>query len=785
MVEILFISVAVSLLLTIAYGFVRKQNKFKSELRSARRIQTIAGLRLASGLAIQDALNEILSALSKACDASGGRLEFHAKVFGDFSCSVDEKNPSSSSLLRERENSCIGSQRRKDNGNRIAFVVEDDDFSCHVELDTNCFLTHGEYWNIQEQIRDKLSRCLLDKMSKTVKSTFQNVGIPCAIIDGSGKVIYKNEAFALDFHCSEETGLAKNISELMDSKRDCAVISSRDSNGLEEKRSYPNGFLRDGIVIQKIGEGLFAAFSPNKVDQIDPNANGELEKLLFDAIDDLNLGFVVLEKDDHKQDKEFKISSINKAFYRIFGLAGSNAQLEEVDEILSLALRSDGAKDSPTFRSTADFFYMRRDGIKVRARLTVVKAEEDSLVVVFEPVENSQLLISSYRQLIIAAENLFKTGDARSYLKELREATRSDGITLAEKRSDSSSFEPTEKAGFVINVPQLIFDDLPTRDLINYQGYLVVPMRQREGVTGALIALRPSEEEIELVIAGTRILEAHNLIKKEINGIHLQIAKVASEARRADSASRSKSEFLANMSHEIRTPLNSIIGFANIIHDESSDLSQELLHEFSGNIVAAGNHLLSLINDILDLTKVETGKMELDPQNFSVVEVVENIKRILKPMLDMRQIQLEVKIEDGFDAFVADPVKFKQILYNLLNNAITYSHGKSFVKLEVVRSADGMEMRIIDNGIGIKRDNLDKLFKPFVQLAGEKGGTGLGLVLTKKLVELHRGAIWVDSTFGAGTTVVVYLPEYESSNGKESEELSADRLDIPRAHESP
>jgi len=777
MSEILLFSVAFSLLLTIAYGFVRKQNKFKSELISARRIQTIVSLRPASGLSIQEALNEILATLSKAYDARNGILEFHAKVFGDFSCSLDEK--SSSSLL-ETENPSIGFQRRKDgggtenNGNLVAFVVNDDDFSCHVELRANCFLTHNEYWNVQEEIRDKLSRCLLEKMSKTVKSAFQNVEVPCAIIDACGKVVYKNESFARDFHSSEEIELAKSISELMDSNRDCAIIFQKDSNGPEDKKSCPNGFVRDKVVIQRIGGGLFAAFSPHTVDQFSTGPNGELEKLLFDAIDDLNLGFVVLEKDNHKQEREFKIASINKAFYRIFGLAGSNAQVEEVDEILSLALRTDGAKDPPAFHSTADFFYMRRDGIKVRARLTVVKAEEDSFVVVFEPVENAQLLISSYRQLIIAAENLFKTGDVRSYLKELREATRSDGITLAEKSGDSSSFEPTEKAGFVINVPQLIFDDLPTRDLINYQGYLVVPMRHRDGVTGALIALRPSEEEIELVIAGTRILEAHELIKKEINSIHFQIAKVASEARRADSASRSKSEFLANMSHEIRTPLNSIIGFANIIHDEDSELSHDLLHEFSGNIVTAGNHLLSLINDILDLTKVETGKMELDRQSFSVVEVVENIKRILKPMLDVRRIQLEVKIEDGFHAFVADQVRFKQILYNLLNNAITYSHEKSVVKLEIVRSADGMEMRVIDNGIGIKRDNLDKLFRPFVQLAGEKGGTGLGLVLTKRLVELHRGAIWVDSTFGEGTTVVVYLPEYRFPGVKEPQELSTD-----------
>ncbi len=773
MSEILLFSVAFSLLLTVIYGYVRKQNKIESELQAARRIESVAGLRISSGSSIQVVLDELLTTLSKAYDATKGKAEFHGKIFGDCSSSMVEQDCDSKHFLQSIKAAGAGTLKNKTDivdGKRdklVAFILEDDDFSCRVELYTDHCLTHSEYWHIQELVRDKISLCLLDKMSKTVKTAFQNVGIPCAIVDDSGKAVYKNELFAHKFQIPEEVELAKNISELNSSQRDGAVHSQKGALGQEEKNSVKT-------VIQRIGEGLFAVFSLNGVNQPASVKNGELEKLLFNAIDDLNLGFVVLEKDESRPDKEFKITSINQAFYRIFGLAGSNAQPEEVDEILSTAVRPDEMKSSSatSSHSTSDFFYMRRDGIKVRARLTIVKAEENSLVVVFEPVENSQLLASSYRQLITAAERLFKTDDVRSYLKELREATRSDGITLAKKSEESSSFELTEKAGFVINVPQLLFDDLTTRDFVNYQGYLVIPMRHRDGVTGALIALRPSAEEMELVIAGTRILEAHDLIKKEIDEIHFQIAKVASDAKRAESANRSKSEFLANMSHEIRTPLNSVIGFADIIHDESSELSTELLHEFSGNIVTAGGHLLSLINDILDLAKVETGKMKLDPQEFPVSEVVESISRILKPMLDKKGIKLYVKIEEKLHDIIADPVKFKQILYNILNNAITYGRENDTVKLEIAKSIDGIEMRVIDNGIGIKRDDLDKLFVPFVQFSGGNGGTGLGLVLTKKLVELHGGAIWVDSTYGVGTTVVVYLPRYKFQDIRTSEEIS-------------
>ena len=776
MTEILLFSIAFSLLLTVLYGFVRKQNSIESQLRSVRRIETVAGVRIANTSSIPATMNAILSALSSAYNAPKGKLEFHARLFGDFSCTTnDEKSFAAESMDVVEGGSAGDDKRNKDSRSerrdgQISFVVDGEDFSCRVELYSNDSLSHSEHWNVQELIKDKLSRCLLDKVTKTIKAGFEGADIPCAIINRTGKVLYKNEAFARNFQGTDTLGLSGSIPDLMNSKCDTITISVKDHAGQNEGKS-------EQVNIQRIGDELFIAFSTNGMSRVLPNTNEESEKLLFNAMDGLNLGVVVLEKDDLKQGKDFRVASINKAFYRIFGLVGSNAQLEEVDEILSSAVRPDERKNFSERYSTNDFFYMRRDGIKIRAKLTLIRVDDHSLVVVFEPVENAQLLISSYRRLAVGAERLFKNSDVRSFLEELRAATRSDGLTLAEKSRDSSSFELTEKAGFVINIPQLIFSELnppgassTTRDLINYQGYLVIPMRQHEKVTGALIALKPSEDQIELVVAGARILEAYDLIKRETAEIRLQIAKVASEAKRSDGANRSKSQFLANMSHEIRTPLNSIIGFGNIIHDEMSELSGELLHEFSGNIVTAGNHLLSLINDILDLTKVETGKMELDPQKFSIREVVGSVNRVLKPLLNIKQVQFVINIDDRVEEFIADQVKFKQILYNLLNNAITYSHENGAVKLEIVKSANGIEMKVIDNGLGIKREDLDRLFKPFVQISGENGGTGLGLVLTQKLVELHGGAIWIDSTFGIGTSVVVYLPEFKFSETIRSEE---------------
>jgi len=491
-----------------------------------------------------------------------------------------------------------------------------------------------------------------------------------------------------------------------------------------------------------------------------PGTNQEVQDLMFTVMDDLNFGVVVLSKDANCEQSEFKVYNINKAFYRIFGLDGSNAQTDEVNEILSTAIKPDGmtAFSGNSSHAGTEFFYMRHDGLKVRTKLILFENQNGARIVVFEPVENVRLLMSSYSRLLNAAGHLFKSGEIRSYLKEILDSTQSDGVAIVKKAAKTSSFDIAEKAGFIINVPRFPFEDLLSREFVSSQGYLVIPMREEAEVTGALVALKPSEDAIEIALAGARVLEVYDVAQKGLHDLHFKNAKLQMEAKRADVANSSKSEFLANMSHEIRTPLNSVIGFADILHEESGELSSDIVREFSGNIVSAGKYLLSLINDILDLAKVETGKMKLNLQEFSLYEMVESVERTLKPLLGLSKVKFDFHLQKNLDIFFADSVKFKQILYNLLSNAIKHSPTGSCVKLEIAKSTDGIELKVIDKGTGIKKEDYDKLFKPFIQLGASDGGTGLGLALTKKLVEIHGGSIWIDSTFGSGTEVTVYLP---------------------------
>ncbi len=750
---ILFVAALFSLLLTVIYWAARKQQKLQAEVRSARRVESLAGFRMAKTYSLEEILREILTTLMRVYSSRGGTLEFHGKLFSDHSITLGSKDWKPFPFLKNEEQDLKESGQQSKGFQRypetkeghIAFIVNDEDFSCRIDLNGGTAPTHSEYWHIQELVREKISWIIYEKINRTAKAALEEIELPYAVLDINGKQLLNN-GLEVGLPDVDESELSKAIGSLCAVGREQILFTAEKS-----KRK---------VLVRRVDRGLFAAFFPHDRSGQERGSVGAMESLLYQALDDFSMGMVLLNRDERRQDTQYKITKINTAFYRIFGLDGSNSQSDEVEEILTSAMGPDDMKKFSVggSHSITNFSYMRRDGLKVRARLTIVKAPDESSLIIFEPVDNTHFLTSSYRHLLDAAQHLYATGDVRQYLREIRDATGSDGVALARRTPDMQGFELREKVGFIINVPQLLLEDLPTRDFINAQGYLVIPMKDGDKVTDALIALKPSEEAIEIALVGAKILEAHNLLQGENHEVHLQNMRYLAEAKRADEATKLKSEFLASMSHEIRTPLNSIIGFADIIHTEVKDLPRELMSEFSGNIVAAGKHLLSLINDILDLTKVETGKMKLDLQEFSISEVVESVQRILKPLLDKGRVNLETKIEEGLDVFIADTVKFKQILYNLLNNAITYSPQGSAVRLEIGRSADGIEMKVVDKGVGIKKEDIDRLFKPFSQLNGKDGGSGLGLLLTRKLAELHGGAIWIDSEYGSGTTVVAYLP---------------------------
>jgi PAS domain S-box-containing protein len=240
----------------------------------------------------------------------------------------------------------------------------------------------------------------------------------------------------------------------------------------------------------------------------------------------------------------------------------------------------------------------------------------------------------------------------------------------------------------------------------------------------------------------------------------------------AEAANRAKSDFLANMSHELRTPLNAIIGFSEILEDGLYGNLNDRQKTYAHHIYTAGKHLLSLINDILDLSKVEAGKMEFDASRFPIRTILDSSVGMVKEKAMKQGIALSVEIEPEADITIeADERKIKQILFNLLSNAVKFTPDGGRVTVRARLAADekgGEEQRMIevsieDTGIGIKEEDLPRLFGEFTQirqsvLTKQYEGTGLGLALTKRLVKLHHGRVWVESEYGKGSRFYFTLP---------------------------
>jgi PAS domain S-box-containing protein len=229
-------------------------------------------------------------------------------------------------------------------------------------------------------------------------------------------------------------------------------------------------------------------------------------------------------------------------------------------------------------------------------------------------------------------------------------------------------------------------------------------------------------------------------------------------------ANRAKDEFLTMMSHELRTPLNSILGLSESVLEQRLGPLNEKQEKYVNLVQSSGQHLLSLINDILEVSKIEAGKLELRPDIISVKEVCESSLNFIKEMAVKKSISVEFRNPSSIDSLRADPQRLKQILVNLLNNAVKFTpeRGKASLEVHLNTEKDQIQFSVTDTGIGIAHENLSKIFDPFSQidssLSRQYEGTGLGLALVMKLTELHGGSVQVESTLGKGSCFTIVLP---------------------------
>jgi len=316
----------------------------------------------------------------------------------------------------------------------------------------------------------------------------------------------------------------------------------------------------------------------------------------------------------------------------------------------------------------------------------------------------------------------------------------------------------------IVHVPDI--EDPSTHDFVQQSGRLLgfrsvvgVPMLREGESMGVLNVTRReagrfSDTEVDLLktFADQAVIAIENV--RLFNDLELA-------NRGLQAASRHKSEFLANMSHELRTPLNAVLGFSEVLSERMFGELNEKQEEYLKDIQASGQHLLSLINDILDLSKVEAGRMELELTDFHLPAALDNAMTLVRERAARRGIALHADVDERLGQIQADERKIRQVVLNLLSNAIKFTPEGGSINVRAMPGDGVVKVSVGDTGAGIAPEDQEAIFEEFKQVgtaAKKVEGTGLGLALSRKFVELHGGRIWVTSELGAGSTFTFTIP---------------------------
>jgi signal transduction histidine kinase len=377
----------------------------------------------------------------------------------------------------------------------------------------------------------------------------------------------------------------------------------------------------------------------------------------------------------------------------------------------------------------------------VVAKATQLSGTEAGVIYVFDEASRQFQLRATYGM----------TTDMIAVIKE-HHADFSEAVRVATQRR-----EPDQVADLH---PSSRANELVMR--LGYRARLVVPLLAPAQVVGALVVRRKQPGEFaKNTIALLKTFAAQSVLA--IQNARL-FAEIEDKSRQLEQASQHKSQFLSSMSHELRTPLNAIIGLTEMMATNAGRFGTEKAQEPLKRVKNAGTHLLGLINQVLDLSKIEAGKLELSPQTVQLAPLIDEVVGTARQLAEQNQNRLVVEAPDDLGSLTVDPMRLRQILLNLLSNACKFTK-QGDVTLRARRVADGrnfLELAVADTGIGMTAEQLGKLFQEFSQAeastAKKYGGTGLGLAITRKLARMMGGDVTVESEPGKGSVFTVRLP---------------------------
>lgn len=385
----------------------------------------------------------------------------------------------------------------------------------------------------------------------------------------------------------------------------------------------------------------------------------------------------------------------------------------------------------------------------------------------FEPIASALHLVAPHSEKIIQANiplhlPVALQFDEQKILNDITNAM--SGNETAESLPQQVARERTPIVTDILLRGTLTEKFLSDVELLGMKSLVVLPLMVQGELQGVLEALSKKDvdyvnEELHILTLIANELATGMSRKRLMAEVMHQKMQVELEAQKTAEANTTLKRFLAMFSHDLRAPLASIVGFSELLANDLPAMEQAQVQDFMKSIIVSGKHLQHLIDDILDLSKIEAGTMELHRMNYPASYFTETLQRILQPTLNEKNITLQFALSSDLDVLFVDQTRFQQILVNLTANAIKYSRENGTITIAMVREENDMLVAVRDEGKGIPREEIGKLFQPFHQVHGtQKEGTGLGLAITKRLVELHGGKIWVESEEGISTVFSFRIP---------------------------